>query len=119
MYKIALIIIALLVIYGIFAFQNPFNNAKVTASRGTIAVLIGWVMVILASLLINKVDLSAVTTASEVLALEENNGARMMGAIFFGWAYPLIIIELIWGGVYLVRYFKDKNFSKVKILSPK
>lgn len=109
MSKLVLIIIGMLAVYGIFAFQNPFNNAKVTALRGIFAVLLGWVMIILISMLVNNVDMSAVHTAAELATLEEKNGARMMGALFFGWAYPLIFVELVWGGVYLFRYWKDRN----------
>lgn len=109
MYKIVLIIIGMLVVYGIFAFQNPFNNSKITALRGIVAVLVGWILVILTSLLVNNMDMSAVHTATELATLEEKNSARMMGALFFGWAYPLIFIELVWGGVYLFRYWRDRN----------
>jgi len=117
MYKVALILIELLVIYGIFAFQNPFNNAKITAIRGLIAIIVGWAMVILTSLLISKVDMSALTTATEINNLQEKNTARMMGAMFFGWAYPLIFIELVWGSAYLYRYCKDKDFKSFRTLS--
>ena len=116
MYKIVLIIIGVLVLYGIFAFQNPFNNAKVTAIRGVVAILVGWAMVILISLLANNMEAATVTTASEILALEEQNKARMMGALSFGWAYPLIFVELIWGAVYLTRFYKDKNNLNTKLL---
>lgn len=119
MYKLALIAIGLLVIFGIFAFQNRFDNAKTTAVRGVIAIVVGWAIVILASLLVNKADLSVVTAAADILAIEEKNGARMLGAMFFGWAYPLIFVELIWGSVYLYRYCKQKNFFNSKLLSVK
>ena len=119
MFKFALIVIALLVIYGVFAFQNQFNNAKVTAIRGGTAILVGWVIVILASLLVSKVDISALTTAAEIATQEENNTARMRGAVFFGWAYPLILIELIWGGVYFLRFCREKNILISKLQSVK
>jgi len=79
----------MLVLYGIFAFQNPFNNAKVTAFRGVVAVLVGWAKI---------------------------NNSRMLGALSFGWAYALIFIELIWGAVYLLRYVKDKNNFNSKLI---
>jgi len=112
MYKLVLIIIGMLVVYGVFAFQNPFNNAKVTAIRGAVAILVGWVMVTLISHLVNNAELSAVSASTQIQAIEEENSARMRGALFFGWAYPFIFIELIWGGVYLFRHYKEKvNFG--------
>lgn len=116
MNKFALIIIGMLVVYGIFAFQNPFNNAKVTAVRGIIAILVGWAVVILTSLLVNNVEMSAVSAANDILALEEKNSSRMMGALYFGWAYPLIFIELVWGAVYLIRFFQNKSNINTKML---
>jgi hypothetical protein len=73
-------------------------------------------MVILISLLVNNMEMSAVSAASDVAALEEINNSRMLGALSFGWAYALIFIELIWGAVYLLRYVKDKNNFNSKLI---
>lgn len=82
MYKVLLIITEMLVVYGIFAFQNPFNNAKVTVVRGCIAVAVGWIMVILTSLLISKVELSVISASIEFSQLEEKDTAKNLGAIY-------------------------------------
>lgn len=118
MYKFVLILIEILVVYGIFAFQNPFNNAKVTAIRGMIAVLVGWVMVILTSILVSKIDMSAVSTTIELTDLQEKANASKLGALFFGWVYPLIIVEVIWLTVFLFRFCKKNNYFNFKMLKP-
>ncbi len=106
----------MLVVYGIFAFQNPFNNAKITAIRGVIAVVMGWVVVILTSLLVSKIDMSTVSAAIELADLQARDNARMLRALFFGWAYPLIFIELIWATVFLYRYSKKNNYLNFRML---
>jgi heme/copper-type cytochrome/quinol oxidase subunit 2 len=116
MYKIVLILIELLVIYGIFAFQNPFNNAKVTIIRGVMAVIIGWVMVILTSMFMSQIDMSATQAAIDLADLQEKENARKLGALFFGWAYPLIFIEMIWLSVFIFRYFKKNDSINIKTL---
>ncbi len=116
MYKLVLILIGILVVYGIFAFQNPFNNAKVTVIRGMVAVFSGWIMVILTSLLISKIDMSSISTAIEITKFQEMDNARKLGALFFGWVYPLIFIELVWLSVFLFRYCKKNDYINSKIL---
>jgi hypothetical protein len=102
----------MLVVYGIFVFQSPFNNVL----GGCIAVAVGWIIVILTSLQISKVELSAITLTIELSQLEEKDTAKNLGALFFGWVYPLILIELIWCVHYLFYYCKDKNYIPLMLL---
>jgi hypothetical protein len=93
MYKVSLINIEMLVVYGIFAFQNPFNNAKVTVVRGCIAVAVGWIMVILTSLLISKVELSVKSASIELSQLEEKDTAKTLGQYFLVGCTRLYILS--------------------------
>ena len=116
MVKFVFILVGILVIYGVFAFQNPFNNAKITAVRAMLAIVVGWVVVILTSIVIGQIDMSAMQATIDLADIQETNKARKLGALFFGWAYPLIFIELIWFSVLISRYVKNKNSINLKTL---
>lgn len=60
--------------------------------------------------------MSSVSTAIEITKLQEIDDARKLGALFFGWAYPLIFIELIWLSAFLFRYCKKNNYINIKTL---
>ena len=95
-YKFAIELVEIAVVYLIFAHGNRFDNAKNTAWRAFGAVIVGWQLVFVSSMLITDIDLMLARSQEEMIRISNGDGARHIGALLLGWIYPLVWIGMIW-----------------------
>lgn len=108
-YKYAIELVEIAVVYLIFAHGNRFDNAKNTAWRAFGAVIVGWQLVFVSSMLITDIDLMLARSQEEMIRISNGDGARHIGALLLGWIYPLVWIGIIWVVCRVVKLVRARN----------
>jgi hypothetical protein len=96
------------VVWAVFAYRNPFHNAKTTAIRTFAAIGVGWVLIIASTLTITEVDLRLASTPVELERVTSGDGARHVFAVLLGWVCPAIWVGIIWCAVRILRFARTR-----------
>jgi len=107
-YKEVLLVIILVILWFIFAYGNRFDNWKKTAVRATIAIFVGWVVILVSTLAVTRIDLKLATTMDEKLRISAGDGAKHTFALLFGWAFAAVPVGIMWVVHRIVKWFKHR-----------
>jgi len=107
-YKIILIIVAVALPYSIFAYNNRFDKALHTAKRAIMAIIIGWVFLLLSRFIVDQIDLWLAKTPEEVQQICDGDGAKNVAVLFMGWIVPGIVVLISWIFHKIINLIKGK-----------
>lgn len=110
-YKEVLLVVILVILWLIFAYGNRFDDWKRTALRALIAIVVGWVVILITTLAITEIDLALATTIEEKMEISRGDGGRHTGALLLGWAYASVPVGLMWMIHRIIKWLKLRKVA--------
>jgi len=108
-YKEVLLVVDLAIMWFLFAYRNRFDNWKRTALRALIAIVVGWVVILITTLAITEIDLALATTIEEKMEISRGDGGRHTGALVLGWAFAAVPVGLMWVIHRAIKFIKGRS----------
>jgi hypothetical protein len=99
-YKLFLIAGVFLVPFLVLTVENSYAPGSIRR-RASWALLAGWAWVVASSFIVAQVDPWLAVTDEQRESASMGDGARMIGAMLFGWAYVLPIVLCYCGALYV------------------
>jgi uncharacterized metal-binding protein len=87
---------AFVVPYLAFVVHNSFHRAWVIACRAAVAVLAGWLLLFSYALASDAILRRVATTAEQIDALNNGDGAKFAFALVLGWIPATLVVGLTW-----------------------
>jgi hypothetical protein len=108
-YKLALLLVTLIIPFVAFVKGNRFNSMTRSLLRALLAMVLVWVWILAMRLIVVKVDVALAQTPEQLKDIYDGDGPKNAAALLFGWVPGVVLVAIYWATARVTLILRSRN----------